>query len=102
MGLAVNDESLALDVIERVGIGGSFLGAAHKRRRYGQEIRPNHLADRTTWDTWVSAGCQDTLQRAASEVHRLMSLPPALPQHTEQEHKIAAQIDAALKELNAA
>ncbi|MDP3046893.1 MAG: trimethylamine methyltransferase family protein [Chloroflexota bacterium] len=101
MGLAVNDESLALDVIERVGIGGSFLGDVHTRQHYRQEIRLNHLADRTTWDTWASAGSQDMLQRAASEVDRLLSLPPAPPQ-PEQEQEIAALLDAALKELNAA
>jgi trimethylamine--corrinoid protein Co-methyltransferase len=100
MGLAVNDESLALDVIERVGIGGSFLGDVHTRQHCRQEIRLNHWADRTTWDT--RAGSQDMLQRAASEADRLLSLPPAPPPQTEQEHKIAAQIDAALKELNAA
>ena len=102
VGLAVNGESLALDVIERVGIGGSFLGHVHTRRHYRQEIRLSHLAGRTTWDTWASAGSQDLLQRAASEVGRLLSLPPAPPQQTEQEQEIAALLDAALKELNAA
>jgi trimethylamine:corrinoid methyltransferase-like protein len=84
-----------------IGIGGSFLGAAHTRRRYARRFA------RTIWPTGrpgklSSAGGQDTLQRAASEVDRLLSLPPAPPPKPEQEHKIAAQIDAALKELNAA
>ena len=102
VGLAVNDESLALDVIERVGIGGSFLGHVHTRQHYHQGTRLDHLADRTTWDTWASADGQDMLQHAASEVDRLLSLPPAPPQQTEQEQEIAALLDAALKELNAA
>jgi hypothetical protein len=60
------------------------------------------VADRTTWDTQAGFGDWDVLLRAASTVDRLLGLAPALPQLPEQEREIAALLDAALKELNAA
>jgi hypothetical protein len=87
--------------IERVGIDGSLLGM-----RLRASLAARRLA-RTIWPTGgpgrpSSAGGPDTLQRAASEVDRPMSLPPAPPTRTEQAREIAAQQAAALKELNAA
>jgi len=101
-GLSVTDDTLALDVIERIGIGGSFLGDMHTRQHYRQEISINRLSDRLPWESWVAGGSRDMLQRAAREAERLLSLPPAPSLPPEQENEIAALVDAALKELNAA
>lgn len=57
-GIAVNEETLAVDVIEKVGPAGTFLGERHtvKHMRAGEEMSVAQLFDRTMRATWDAAG----------------------------------------------
>lgn len=50
-GIDVNDETLALDVIDEVGPCGSFLGEEHTLEHYAESWTPDALA-RMNWDTF--------------------------------------------------
>jgi trimethylamine--corrinoid protein Co-methyltransferase len=63
-GFTVDDETLALPVIEAVGIGGSYLAEPHTRRHFRQEAWFPKLFDRRTWEPWAADG-QQTLADAA-------------------------------------
>ena len=54
-GIVVDDETLALDVIGRVGHGGTYLADRHTRRHAGELFRPT-VWDRSPYDAWASAG----------------------------------------------
>ncbi len=71
-GIPVDDETIALDVIKDVGIGGNFLGQKHTRRHLKEVWRPR-LLDRTMWDAWVAGGRQGAADKAAGLAGALLA-----------------------------
>lgn len=55
-GIPVNDETMALHVIEDVGPGGHFLEHDHTYERFKTEIWQPKLIDRQNWEGWTAAG----------------------------------------------
>jgi trimethylamine--corrinoid protein Co-methyltransferase len=56
--IEINPETLALDMIERVGQGGHYLNEAHTRKHF-REVWYNDLVDRKRNEAWVIAGEHD-------------------------------------------
>ncbi len=52
-GIIVNEDTLALDVIQSVGVGGQFLTQKHTRNHM-REIWQPRLMDRRPYDAWLS------------------------------------------------
>ncbi len=64
-GIQVNDETLALDVIDEVGPGGHYLMAKHTLRHMRSEFYyPSAVVDRQGWAMWQQDGGQDAATRA--------------------------------------
>jgi trimethylamine--corrinoid protein Co-methyltransferase len=63
-GITVDDETLALDVIDRVGPGGTFLADRHTRRHAPDIWRPA-VWDRTPYDAWAAGGRRGAREAAA-------------------------------------
>jgi len=57
-GFEVNEDTLALDVIRKVGIGGNFLGEVHTRKHFRQELWLPTTFDRRRWDEWWADGAR--------------------------------------------
>lgn len=57
-GIEVSDETLAVDVMQKVGPAGTFLGQRHtvKHMKAGKEASVAQLFDRTMRATWDAAG----------------------------------------------
>jgi len=55
-GFSVDVETLALDVLREVGIGGNFLGEAHTHRHFRQEMWFPKTFDRRRWEEWWADG----------------------------------------------
>jgi len=72
-GIEINDEMLALDVIDRIGPGGHFLSADHTKKFYLKEHFVPTLLDRNIRAAWSAAGEKDIVQRANSTVQRILS-----------------------------
>jgi len=70
-GIEVNDETLALDVIHKVGIGKDYLGQRHTKDHFRTEHFMPVVTDRTSYDTWASKGSKSLLARAQEEVRRI-------------------------------
>ncbi len=70
-GIEVNDESLALDVIQKVGIGKDYLGQRHTMEHFRSEFFEPVVTDRSSYDTWVSKGSRSLMTRAQDEVRRI-------------------------------
>lgn len=92
-GLVVNEETLALDVIDQVGPHGDFLGTEHTARHYKEDWYPR-LLDRNDFDTWKAAGGKTLRERARERVEEILSShrPEPLPKD------VQSKIDAILEE----
>jgi trimethylamine--corrinoid protein Co-methyltransferase len=81
-GIEITPETLALDVIDKVGPGGSYLNAPHTMQNYRQVWYPRVL-DRHNYSGWMKAG-QPTTNETAHEIardaianHQPVPIPPA-------------------------
>ena len=79
-GVEVNEETLGVAAIKRVGILGNFLTdehtVAHMRETYWRSRIFNH----ESWDSWRAKGGKDVYARAHEEVERILAehYPPPL------------------------
>jgi trimethylamine--corrinoid protein Co-methyltransferase len=79
-GIEVSEETMALDVIDRVGPGGHFLGDDHTYRHFRENWFPT-LLDRTNYDNWAEQGRLTLGDRAAARARQLLEehRPEPLP-----------------------
>ena len=77
-GIDVNGETIALDAIKQVGIGGNYLGQRHTRRHMKDVWRPR-LLDRSMWDAWVASGREGAYEKATALAGRLLAEHAAVP-----------------------
>jgi trimethylamine--corrinoid protein Co-methyltransferase len=91
-GIEVTEESLALDVVHRVGAGKDFLGQRHTMEKFRTEHFLPTVTDRSSWDSWVAKGSKTTLQRAGEEVRRIFKEHKVEPVRSEVGEVAAALI----------
>jgi len=87
-GVDVNDDTLALDAIRRVGAGGHFLGDKHTVEWFNKELFiPSELVDRLDLKLWKEQGSKDTFTRAKEIAHRIIRdhKPEPLPPDVEKD-----------------
>jgi len=79
-GIEVNEETMALDVIDQVGPGGHFLAEDHTLRHFRENWYPT-LIDRTKYETWLEEGDLTYGQRANARVRQILEThhPEPLP-----------------------
>jgi trimethylamine--corrinoid protein Co-methyltransferase len=71
-GIEVNEETLALDVMRRVGTTGSFLKERHTLNHFRKEIWMPKLTDRTFPEVWVKAGANDLWVKAREKAEKIL------------------------------
>jgi trimethylamine--corrinoid protein Co-methyltransferase len=71
-GLDISPETLALDVVERVGPGGNFLAETHTLEHYKSHLYFTELLNRRDHDSWRKVGARDYGQRAADKVRQII------------------------------
>jgi trimethylamine--corrinoid protein Co-methyltransferase len=71
-GIEVNDDTLAVDIIHRVGPGGHFLGEEHTLEFFKKEFWFPTLMDRTRYDEWKANGALSMGSRAKAKTQRLI------------------------------
>ena len=69
-GIEINTDTLAIDIIDKVGPGGNFLGEKHTRKHYQSEHDLSTLSDRLTREAWEKKGSKDVVQRAKEAVNQ--------------------------------
>ena len=73
LGIEVNEDTLALEVIEAVGPAGNYLGQKHTRKHMREEISTVKLIDRKSYEAWEREGSLDIVQRANKEARRILA-----------------------------
>jgi trimethylamine--corrinoid protein Co-methyltransferase len=80
-GIQVNAETLAREIVEKVGPGGHFLQDDHTLRHFKQELWMPRLLTRQHYEVWQEAGAKDMAERVSEEVrvivesHQVSPLP---------------------------
>lgn len=96
-GIQVTDETLAVDLIRKVGPGKDFLGQKHTRSLQHQELQKARLFDRRMRGGWESRGGRDATAVALDaarhilETHQPAPLPPEVSVALE---RIVAEVEA--------
>jgi trimethylamine--corrinoid protein Co-methyltransferase len=79
-GLCISDETLAVDIIEKVGPGGHFLAQKHTREYHKKEHFIPYIFDTQPYEGWLKAGAKEVRDKAREEVKRILKehTPPPL------------------------
>jgi len=77
-GIQVDDATLAVEVVEKVGIGGNYLGERHTRRNMRDVWRPRFF-DRTPLEQWEREGRRGSVDLAAGFVQKTFTDRPVDP-----------------------
>jgi trimethylamine--corrinoid protein Co-methyltransferase len=93
-GLRIDDETLALDVIDRVARNGSngaiFIGDRHTFDHFKTTLLHPELADRSRFEHWEAKGSKEMRQRCNEKAKRILA-----------DHSVAPKSDAVLKGIGA-
>jgi trimethylamine--corrinoid protein Co-methyltransferase len=83
-GIAVNAETLARDVIQKVGPGGNFIQEEHTFRHFRNELWMPTLMSRQPYETWRQEGSKDMSRRVQEKVKAILDTHkvPLLPDKT--------------------
>ena len=75
-GIPVNDETLALDLIDKIGPGGHYLQEEHTLRHF-REVWYSKLFDRTISAQWLERGAKRFEERLREQTQKVMDHQPA-------------------------
>jgi trimethylamine--corrinoid protein Co-methyltransferase len=95
-GVPVNDETLALDVIDELGPTGDYLSHPHTMQHYKEPFY-SQLADKNQYSVWQKRGGSTMEARAAKMVDDILAKhhPEPLPEHIQVELKQVVQLEQA-------
>ncbi len=96
-GVEVSDDTLMLDLIDKIGPAGEFMSTRETAKRCRAEIWTPALMDRDPWVNWEAAGSLTMRARIKSRVRDILAThkPPPLPDGA------AERIEAILKAAEA-
>jgi trimethylamine--corrinoid protein Co-methyltransferase len=89
-GLEFSEENLAVDVIKKIGPGGSFIVEPHTMKRMKTAGLLTKLSDRDTRSQWTKKGAHDIHDRAMLRVREILAKPSTTTFSQEVEDRIRA------------
>ena len=78
-GIEVNPETLAEEVVAKVGPGGHFLGEKHTREHFNKEFFFPTMFDQRSRLTWEMEGSKDIVARAKEKVTKILKEHEPVP-----------------------
>ena len=73
-GAPVNEETMALDLINQIGFSSDFLSTEHTFKHFREQWEPR-IFDRNSFDTWDKRGRLDTTTRIKRRLEAILSTP---------------------------
>ena len=92
-GIEVNDETIALNVIERVGIGNSYLSDRHTMNHVRSELYISKLVVREEYGKWLEKGRISMVKKAQEETKSIVAKHEPQPLDSEISKEISSIID---------
>lgn len=88
-GITVNDETLAIDTIKKVGAGKDFLGQRHTREFMAKEQSKPNLIDRRMRGAWLNRGGKSLAERANEKAKEILEnhKPTPLPENVQKKFR---------------
>jgi trimethylamine--corrinoid protein Co-methyltransferase len=100
-GIEVNEDTLAVDVINNVGPNGHYLRQEHTRRYYRTEFWYPKLCDRRNYEEWEMMGKTSFKERTVARVRDILAThqPSSIKPETEKViEKVLAEAEERVKE----
>ncbi len=100
-GIEVNDDTLAVEVINNVGPNGHYLKQKHTRRYYKSEFWYPNLVDRQDFESWSATGELTMKDRTIARVRDILSThqpSPIKPETQEVIEKVLAEHEDRVKD----
>ena len=72
-GIEITDDTLALDVIKKVGPNGTYIMESHTLEHFKQELYFSKIVDQDKRETWERGGQKGMLERAREEAQKILS-----------------------------
>ena len=94
-----DDETMALDVIEKVGPGKNFLAQRHTLTHIRTEFFMPNLVDRRSFDAWSQTGSKSMRDRAREKVKDILANHKVPPLDANAQKKLDAIIEKAKKPM---
>jgi len=95
-GVEVNDETLAIDLINEVGpIPGNYLNKEHTRKWWKKEQFIPKVADRQAYPVWIEKGKKDALALAKERMEEILAIHKPKPLTPEQDKAIGEILEEA-------
>lgn len=92
-GVVVDDDHMAVDLIKKVGPGGSFLGERHTMQWLNKEHFLTEITDRRTGESWEADGRKSVVDRAREKAAKIMKEHQVQPVQAE----VAREFESILK-----
>ncbi|MGQ9683093.1 MAG: trimethylamine methyltransferase family protein [Anaerolineae bacterium] len=99
-GIVVDQDTLAVDLVKQVGIGGTFMDQEHTVQHLRREYWDSPLFTRLSWTDWERRGSDTPLQRAHREVERILA--EGYPPQPLLDPSVGAQLEDIVQEARAA
>ncbi len=97
-GVEVNNETLALDLINEVGpIPGHYLNRAHTRKWWKKEQFVPKVADRLPYPEWMKTGKKTSLDYAKQKMEKILATHNPVPLTEDQDKEIEKILKEARK-----
>jgi trimethylamine--corrinoid protein Co-methyltransferase len=92
-GVEVSDETLLLDLIDRVGPGGEFISQPETAKGFRKEIWMPRLMDRQPWSQWTNQSSRTMGERIRGRIREILETPSTHPLPSGASEKIAAILE---------
>jgi len=86
-GFEINEETLALDLIDKIGPGGEFLTSEHTLKHFKENWFPD-LISRTPYEKWEAEGSKDMGQRANQRVKFILENHKSVPMEKKLQNEL--------------
>ena len=97
-GFEVNDDTLAVDIIDKVGPGGIYLGEKHTVQHF-RERWMSRLSDISSFETWEKQGSRSIDEVARGKVREILATHKVTPLPEDVEKEIGRILKRAEAEL---
>jgi trimethylamine--corrinoid protein Co-methyltransferase len=97
-GFEVNDETVAVDIIDKVGPGGIYLGEKHTVQHF-RERWMSRLSDISSYETWEKQGSRSIDEVARGKVREILATHKVTPLPEDVEKEIGHILKRAEAEL---
>jgi len=95
-GIDVNENTLALDVIKRVGPAGDYLMEEHTQMNFRREHFIPKMSDRNAREIWKKGGRKEMLENAREEAKRILAQHEPRP----LDPRLEKELDAYVKKVS--